>query len=142
MKSKVAHSLWEFTCVVVFSAVAGAGVATVQSFFAFAETETLPISMTEAFILGIVVGPVAGLATHYLIFRRQMNFQMLSAMLTITTLVGSSAGLCMNLLTHGEGGWLSLFISVVTWAIVAIIYRWGHVNRSDASTSSEHRSDL
>ncbi len=133
MTNEAMKRVRDFGCLLVFSAVLGAGVATIQAFFAFADTDGLPVSMFEAFTLGLIAGPLAGVAIHYLVFRGRTTFQAVATIVALTVLVGSVSGLALNLITHGEGGWLSLFVAVLVCGISAIVCR--------PASAEKHRSE-
>jgi hypothetical protein len=128
--------VWDFSRLLVLSTVLGAGIATIQAFFAFAEMDGLPFWMFEAFILGLVAGPVAGVVIHYLVFRGRTTFQAVATIVALTVLAGSASGLALNLITHGEGGWLSLFVTVPVCGIAAIVCHRASAEEHDAERPS------
>ena len=124
--------LVEFLSVCVFSVVVGVGVGTIQGYFAFFLTEDLPEVLWQTAATGLVVGLVAGLGIHYFVLKRKTTFSDAARIVAVTGVVGAVTGLILNRLTHGEGGWLSLFFTILAAVLISI---WQRRNMTRAVSS-------
>lgn len=120
----------EFLSVYVFSVVVGVGVGTIQGYFAFFLTEDLPEVLWQTAGMGLVVGIVVGPTVHYLILKRKTTFADAARIVAVTAIVGAVTGLALNRLTHGEGGWLSLFFTIIAAVVVSVWQRRGMAHAS------------
>jgi uncharacterized membrane protein YfcA len=125
--------LVEFLSVCVFSVVVGVGVGTIQGYFAFFLTEDLPEVLWQTAAIGLVVGLVAGLGIHYVVLRRKTTFSDAARIVAVTAVVGAVTGLALNRLTRGEGGWLSLFFTILAAVLISI---WQRRSMTRASATS------
>jgi hypothetical protein len=119
--------------VFIFSAVVGVGLGTIQGYCAFFLTEDLPEVLWQTAALGLVVGLVAGLGIHYLILSRKTTFADATRIVAFTAVVGAVSGLAVNRLTHGEGGWLSLFFTIIAAISISV---WRRRSLTRASIAS------
>jgi uncharacterized membrane protein YfcA len=124
--------LVEFLSVCVFSVVVGVGVGTIQGYFAFFLTEDLPEVLWQTAAIGLVMGLVAGLGIHYVVLKRKTTFSDAARIVAVTAVVGAVTGLTLNRLTHGEGGWLSLFFTILAAVLISI---WQRRNMTHAVSS-------
>ncbi len=123
----------EFLSVCVFSVVVGVGVGTIQGYFAFFLTEDLPEVLWQTAALGLVGGLVVGPGIHYVVLRRKTTFADVARIVAVTAIVGAVTGLALNRLTHGEGGWFSLFFTIIAAVVISV---WQRRNMTHASVSS------
>jgi uncharacterized membrane protein YfcA len=120
----------EFLSVCVFSVVVGVGVGTIQGYFAFFLTEDLPEVLWQTAAIGLVVGFVVGPVIHYIVLRRKTTFADAARIVAVTAVVGAVTGLALNRLTHGEGGWLSLFFTIIAAGVISVWQRRGMAHAS------------
>ena len=125
--------LVEFLSVCVFSVVVGVGVGTIQGYFAFFLTEDLPEVLWQTAAIGLVMGLVAGLGIHYVVLKRKTTFSDAARIVAVTAVVGAVTGLALNRLTRGEGGWLSLFFTILAAVLISI---WQRRSMTRASATS------
>jgi len=125
--------LLEFLSVCVFSVVVGVGIGTIQGYFAFFLTEDLPEALWQTAAIGLVVGLVVGPVIHYIVLKRKTTFADAARIVAVTAVVGAVAGLALNRLTHGEGGWLSLFLTIIAAVVISVWQRRSMTNASAAS---------
>ncbi len=125
--------LLELLSVCVFSVVVGVGVGTIQGYFAFFLTEDLPEILWQTAAVGLVAGFVLGPAIHYIVLKRKTRFADAARIVAVTAVVGTVTGLALNRLTHGEGGWLSLFFSIIAAVFISV---WQRRGMAQASVSS------
>lgn len=119
--------------VCVLSVVVGAGVGTIQGYFAFFLTEDLPEVLWQTAAIGLVVGLVVGPGIHYFVLKRKTTFADAARIVTVTAIVGAVTGLTLNRLTHGEGGWFSLFFTVIAAVVISV---WQRRSMTHASVPS------
>jgi small basic protein len=120
----------EFLSVCVFSVVVGVGIGTIQGYFAFFLTNDLPEVLWQTAAIGLIVGLLAGLVIHYFVLKRKTRFADVTRIVAVTAIVGAITGLLLNRLTHGEGGWLSLFFTIIAAVLISVWQRRGMAHAS------------
>jgi hypothetical protein len=129
------HRRWsglliEFLSVCAFSVVVGVGAGTIQGYFAFFLTQDLPEVLWQTVALGVVVGVVVGPGIHHIVLKRKTTFRDAAIIVAVTAIVGAVTGLAVNRLTHGAGGWLSLFFSILAAVLISVWQRRGMIRAS------------
>jgi hypothetical protein len=113
----------EFLSVCVFSMVVGVGIGTVQGYFSFFLTDELPDVLWETASVGLAIGLLVGPGIHFAILKRKTTFSDSTRIVAVTAIVGAVTGLALNRLTHGEGGWLSIFFTLVAAVLISVWQR-------------------
>jgi len=117
------ESVIEFFLVCTFSIVVGVGIGTIQGYFSFFLTDALPEVLWETASLGLATGLLVGPGIHYGVLKRKTTFAAATRIIAASALVGAVTGLALNRLTHGEGGWLSIFFTLVASVLISIWQR-------------------